>query len=925
LICPQLPSLAPWEIANGYTWNDPPSAWNCAPERFYELLNADLKPNATCDCGCGIIDPDCGYQLPSCSEQAWNPEYVHMECEGVTESTEEYFCRLESGRCFKLPSGLQNGKTDWTCIPDVFNELSDDLTSLNDCDCNCGGLDADCARSTFNDIYCSDQLDESGAPIAIPYGTGYSCSLNPRTGSAFCIHEDDEVDRNAVVFGSNSSSNGAGSDVLVCPQLPSLAPHEIANGYSWSEPPEEWICLPEKFWELQNYALKDGATCDCGCGVIDPDCGYQLPSCSEQAWKPRYVHLVCELDGDEMPVDQYFCRLESGTCFELPIGLRNGRTDWTCIPDVYNELSDSLTSLNDCDCNCGGLDEDCAKSFNDIYCSDQVDESGAPIAIPYGSGFYCSLNSGTGVAYCVEDGDTAGHGAIAFGHGEEDRGDEAIGLLEALDATTSLFSHESDQTIKQINLISLVLAIVTVLVLTILLAATLAPMVLRMDANTAAVFHQLVDMPSYVFPVVGKRYTDRLIKVHDSIAAELDQDVSGKNRDKQKKKAAEEDSDEESGSNSPRANRNKKKDNTSNDDDDDDDDDRKKKKKGFNLLECLGKCTSCCRDCCTRCCTSSKSRKKKKVVKSLDEALRRGSKRSLILLQMSVTLFVAIIYFTGTLWVSYTMADNMEDAPLVTNVAGLRRAAVSLTMHRLRIYITGGKMNGGFYMDGSDVTVALDFTYELQLALMVGDEEQGIRGLMREENTDDAQTTLLFEDGCAVELEQFMPPDWLEPCETFYNGITKHGLAGMYQHWVDSVTELVEYAGLLNADHSTSTYRDLDTTNKTLTEWEQYTTLATLEAHYLQPLLKNSVDAYVAYTNSIIATTEQQQLWALVALILVVITYDFLIVQKLVQSLDNEMKRTRSLLLMIPDDVLSKLPGLKRFLMDQAASVAKRK
>jgi hypothetical protein len=88
--------------------------------------------------------------------------------------------------------------------------------------------------------------------------------------------------------------------------------------------------------------------------VIDPDCGYTLASCDDQTWNPLYTSLECE--GKSVGVDQMFCRLESSTCFGLPTGLARGRVgNWQCIPDVYNELADPGTSLNDCDCNCGGM------------------------------------------------------------------------------------------------------------------------------------------------------------------------------------------------------------------------------------------------------------------------------------------------------------------------------------------------------------------------------------------------------------------------------------------------------------------------------------------------------------------------------------------------------------------------------------------
>jgi len=54
-------------------------------------------------------------------------------------------------------------------------------------------------------------------------------------------------------------------------------------------------------------------------------------------------------------------------------------SDWTCIPDVYNELSDDLTSLNDFDCNCNAADPDCFGDFEDIYCLEITDSGGAPL------------------------------------------------------------------------------------------------------------------------------------------------------------------------------------------------------------------------------------------------------------------------------------------------------------------------------------------------------------------------------------------------------------------------------------------------------------------------------------------------------------------------------------------------------------------
>ena len=154
-VCPQLPPLAPASLANGATYNNPPQGWSCDAIKYYEL-NSVNPGDVNCDCGCGVIDPDCGFVLPSCSDQRWQPDYKDLVCDGVVSPREQLYCRLDSAMCQALPPGLQFNRTDWTCIPDVYNELSDPSTSLNDCDCNCGGLDPDC-MGNFNNVYCDDE------------------------------------------------------------------------------------------------------------------------------------------------------------------------------------------------------------------------------------------------------------------------------------------------------------------------------------------------------------------------------------------------------------------------------------------------------------------------------------------------------------------------------------------------------------------------------------------------------------------------------------------------------------------------------------------------------------------------------------------------------------------------------------------------
>lgn len=173
--------------------------------------------------------------------------------------------------------------------------------------------------------------DKLGAPLALPRSRGIQCSVTEGGTACALLHEQHDQ-----------------TNALNCPQLPPTTPTSLAAGQTWNNPPLEWTCLPELYFELDGVNPST-AVCHCGCGVIDPDCGYELSSCQDQSWNPQYVGLQCE--GELVATDLFFCRLESSTCHSLPPGLARGATSpWTCIPDVYNELSDPGTSLNDCDC-----------------------------------------------------------------------------------------------------------------------------------------------------------------------------------------------------------------------------------------------------------------------------------------------------------------------------------------------------------------------------------------------------------------------------------------------------------------------------------------------------------------------------------------------------------------------------------------------
>jgi hypothetical protein len=258
-----------------------------------------------------VVDPDCGYALASCSDQTWNPLYTSLECDGMPVPVDQMFCRLESAKCFGLPTAMARGRVGvWECIPDVYNELVDNQTSLNDCDCNCGGnvalcacdsagsvcerriirssvclwfslfaeralfascvqccppclllagFDPDCLKE-FEDIYCDGLFDEGGSPLPLPRERGVECIFESST---------------AVCRSIDLEDNAGNETVLDCPQLPQLSPSTLAHGRSWNNPPLEWKCDTTLYYQLDGLVPED-AVCNCECGVStrSPVCLY---------------------------------------------------------------------------------------------------------------------------------------------------------------------------------------------------------------------------------------------------------------------------------------------------------------------------------------------------------------------------------------------------------------------------------------------------------------------------------------------------------------------------------------------------------------------------------------------------------------------------------------------------------------------------
>ena len=93
--------------------------------------------------------------------------------------------------------------------------------------------------------------------------------------------------------------------------------------------------------------------------------------------------------------------------------------------------------------------------------------------------------------------------------------------------------------------------------------------------------------------------------------------------------------------------------------------------------------------------------------------------------------------------------------------------------------------------------------------------------------------------------------------------------------------------------------------------------LTNYEHFYLQRQLNHAVELETVVTHNTVETAAALQNQLIVAYILAIPMLYLFVVRPIVYRLDNELKRTRALLLLIPEDVLENLPVLRTFLIAQ--------
>jgi hypothetical protein len=285
-----------------------PAGWTC--------LSAVYQDGASCECGCGVRDPDCDDETrDSCDVCRALGSCSSAECPGSIVADDNSTCALPP---------------EWTCSTFHYGD--------GICDCGCTALDVDCPdaspascdncpASGCTPLDCDGTLlpDDNAiclrppavwrCPEALYYDGVCDCGCNSR--DADCTSNGAEVCERCDSEGSCSNPS--------CPGV-------ISATRNWfCRPPE-----PPPTWTCGSGAYGDNFTCHCGCGAQDVDCSNSrsVTDCDD-----------CVGCGDHYCMFDAVDPTDITQCLPPP-------EDWICNESNYGDLF--------CDCGCGAPDIDCA-------------------------------------------------------------------------------------------------------------------------------------------------------------------------------------------------------------------------------------------------------------------------------------------------------------------------------------------------------------------------------------------------------------------------------------------------------------------------------------------------------------------------------------------------------------------------------------
>jgi hypothetical protein len=220
-----------------------PPEWLCDPSAY--------GGGNGCDCGCGLIDPDCAAMADS-------------ECDQCPAGS------CSAAGCATVATN--NNAVCGTGVPASWRlECSNGWYGTGDgCDCGCGAPDPDCASPSSDECIfvspvgeCADGAynPDNNAVCHSGIPSDWTCSADKYSARDGC-----DCGCGAVDPDCDSPANTDCDNCETCGDCTNVSELTNANCEKRA-PPTAWNCDANRY---------DDGTCDCGCGAVDADCASAL-------------------------------------------------------------------------------------------------------------------------------------------------------------------------------------------------------------------------------------------------------------------------------------------------------------------------------------------------------------------------------------------------------------------------------------------------------------------------------------------------------------------------------------------------------------------------------------------------------------------------------------------------------------------------
>eukprot|EP00455_Lapot_gusevi_P034737 TRINITY_DN3840_c0_g3_i1.p1 TRINITY_DN3840_c0_g3~~TRINITY_DN3840_c0_g3_i1.p1 ORF type:complete len:602 (+),score=148.47 TRINITY_DN3840_c0_g3_i1:155-1960(+) len=279
---------------------------------------------------------------------------------------------------------------------------------------------------------------------------------------------------------------------------------------------------------------------------------------------------------------------------------------------------------------------------------------------------------------------------------------------------------------------------------------------------------------------------------------------------------------------------------------------------------------------------------------------------------------VAVVYFTMSYYTEFGQHERiLTSSPSQLQWSSDRRVFIRQTFFQLRQYLAQDYLiqSSGIPPTSipvrtniSDVWKFIVMLNTIQKSIAFGDDSRNI-----DAPSDPWQIQQLFKDACVFPTTPFPYDD----CSTFDNGILSRGLhASILEYAQVSRTCLNTIQSLIDDSHSNVSYRSINVTLRSA----PMQVLLKMNNDYLRIPLLESTTRYSVYIDNLIASLFSMRVGLLIGFIAFTLVLFILFYNPLVYDLNVQTKRTNSLLLLIPPEVMEHLDKIRGFVEKLAAS-----